>query len=129
MNTNIFDENRNVSENKPIARCLSQVATTEILGDNLCVLFAIGKNGEIVRFYPYGTNVAKKDKEHKKFQIPDECGEDAVCLEISVRIPKCDLNIPECDDLIDAIVNCDDELLAAPRRRSCCKLGGTEQPC
>lgn len=57
---------------------LSKAATEEILGDNLCLVFAIGKDGSIVRFYPEGVEPPV-----------GELGEsESISLEINTRIPN-----------------------------------------
>lgn len=59
---------------------LSPAATAEILGDNLCVIFAIGKDGTMVRYYPAGFDVST-------FDIADETMSSSVVID--TRIPKC----------------------------------------
>lgn len=59
---------------------LSPAATAEILGDNLCVIFAIGKDGTMVRYYPNGFDVSA-------FDISDETMTSSVVID--TLIPKC----------------------------------------
>lgn len=63
-----------------LPRTLSPAATAEILGDNLCVLFAIGKDSTMVRYYPDGFDVST-------FNIADETMTSSVVID--TRIPKC----------------------------------------
>lgn len=71
-----INDNDNVSE----PRSLSKAATAEILGENLCVLFAIGKDGKMVRYYPEGFDFLTFDIDNQN--ITSE-------VNIQVRIPKC----------------------------------------
>lgn len=63
-----------------LPRTLSPAATAEILGDNLCVLFAIGKDCTMVRYYPAGFDASA-------FNIDDETMTSSVVID--TRIPKC----------------------------------------
>ena len=122
---------------------LSDQATKDILGDDLCVLFAIAKNGRIVRYYPYGVELPPDN-----LQLSDT---ETICFEITFCVPKCNLNLEEIE------VTCDkpeDQILSAPQtlallqstsegietrlsvRRTrakspppCCQAGGKETPC
>jgi hypothetical protein len=61
-------------------RILSKEASNEILGENLCLLIAVGKNGKVVRFLPYGV-----EETPVEFDSSDE---ETTCLEISIKVPK-----------------------------------------
>jgi hypothetical protein len=62
-------------------RFLSEEATNEILGEDLCFLIAIAKNGKPVRFLPYGITEMSAE-----FNSTDE--EMSTILEFSIRVPK-----------------------------------------
>lgn len=100
-------------------RILSKEATDEILGDNLCLLIAVGKNGEAVRYLPYGTD-------ESELEFADSVDEDVNYLEISIEIPK----IPEVTG--DNVVN-DSRLkkkcVIRAAKRCLCKFGGSQWYC
>jgi hypothetical protein len=74
---------------------LSEAATCEILGENLVFTIAIGKNGEIVVLYPFGTSNPIGD-----FKI---CKEQKTALRTDDnRAPlKIDIAIPSPTDYMD----------------------------
>ena len=45
-----------MAENKNLPT-LSEQATAEILGGNLCFVLAFGGNGEIIQYFPYGVDI------------------------------------------------------------------------
>jgi hypothetical protein len=117
---------------------LDDAITNEILGGDFCVLFAIAKNGEVVRYHPSGTPLPPKNT-----SLPDS---ETVCFEISFCVPKCylddnyvkSLDEPQnlCDPQTLAEINSTSEgiqtLLMVRRttaRKPCCKAGGKEVPC
>jgi len=62
-------------------RILSKEATNEIFGENLCLLIAVGKDGEAVRFLPYGV-------EETPIVFNDNDEVITSLLEISIIVPK-----------------------------------------
>lgn len=116
---------------------LSDAVTNEILGGDFCVLFAIAKNGEVVRYYPSGAPLPPEN-----ISLPDS---ETICFEISFCIPKCNFNddyVASCDEheslchpetLAELNSTSDgiQTLLTVRRaaRKPCCKAGGTSVPC
>jgi hypothetical protein len=103
--------------NQPLI--LSESATAEILGDKLCFLIAIGKDGKPVRFLPYGADLSASE---------DDLSEDdtASILDISVRVPIGGSSPGECSPL--GFGSFEPNCLSA--RAVCwCKQGGVRIPC
>lgn len=127
-----------MSNNKYVSpQNLSDAVTSEILGGDFCVLFAIAKNGEIVRYYPSGAPLSPENT-----PLPES---ETICFEISFCVPKCCLNddyVASCDGDQNM---CDSQTLAElnstsdgiqtrllvrrAAKKPCCKAGGTSVPC
>lgn len=101
-------------------RILSKVATDEILGDNLCLLIAIGNNGEAVRYLPYGTN-------ESELEFVDSDDEEVSHLEILLEIPKIQEVTTEDNVVIDSRLKKKCVIKAA--KRCLCKFGGSQWYC
>ncbi len=99
-------------------RFLSKEATHEILGENLCLLIAVGKNGEVVRFSPYGT-----EETPTEFDCSDE--ETTDLIEISIKVPK----KPESTPVNTLMMAAESPQQSVSAARCLCKIGGVQWYC